>query len=99
MLKLYQVQEIPTYFLIDRNCDLQSRMETIDDINKALESLLWFFRKENLQSRKILHTFAAVNHNKQYVKGSSIHAGILFLLRCENEGTMETLKKLKQNKI
>lgn len=40
MLKLYQVQEIPTYFLIDRNCDLQSRMETIDDINKAIESLL-----------------------------------------------------------
>lgn len=40
MLKLYQVQEIPTYFLIDRNCDLQSRMETTKDLKKAIESLL-----------------------------------------------------------
>jgi peroxiredoxin len=40
MLKLYQVQEIPTYFLIDRNCDLQSRMETTKDLEKAIESLL-----------------------------------------------------------
>ncbi|MBR4644998.1 MAG: AhpC/TSA family protein [Bacteroidaceae bacterium] len=40
MLKLYQVQEIPTYFLIDRNCDLQLRMETTGDLKKAIESLL-----------------------------------------------------------
>jgi len=40
MLRLYQVQEIPTYFLIDRNCDLKSRMEDIKDIRKAIESLL-----------------------------------------------------------
>ena len=40
ILKLYQVQEIPTYFLIDRNCDLQSRMETTNNIKKAIESLL-----------------------------------------------------------
>lgn len=40
ILKLYQVQEIPTYFLIDRNCDLQSRMETTNNIKEAIESLL-----------------------------------------------------------
>ena len=40
MLKLYQVQAIPSYFLIDRNCDLRSRMEDIKDIKKAIESLL-----------------------------------------------------------
>ncbi|MBO7067657.1 MAG: AhpC/TSA family protein [Bacteroidaceae bacterium] len=40
MLKLYQVQELPTYFLIDRNCDLQLRMETTSDIRKAIEALL-----------------------------------------------------------
>ena len=40
MLKLYQVQAIPTYFLIDRNCDLRWRMEDIKDIKKAIESLL-----------------------------------------------------------
>lgn len=40
MLKLYQVQEIPSYFLIDRNCDLQFRMEDIKDIKKTIESLL-----------------------------------------------------------
>lgn len=40
ILKLYQVQEIPTYFLIDRNCDLQSRMETTNSIKDAIENLL-----------------------------------------------------------
>ncbi len=40
MLKLYRVQEIPSYFLIDRNCDLQFRMEDVKDIKKAIESLL-----------------------------------------------------------
>ena len=40
MLTLYRVQELPSYFLIDRNCDLQSRMETTSDIRKAIESLL-----------------------------------------------------------
>ena len=40
ILKLYQVQEIPTYFLINRDCDLQSRMETTNNIKDAIESLL-----------------------------------------------------------
>lgn len=40
MLQLYQVQQIPTYFLIDRNCDLQARQENIDDLEKAIEKLL-----------------------------------------------------------
>ena len=40
MLKLYRVQEIPTYFLIDRNCDLNTRMEDVKDIRKAIERLL-----------------------------------------------------------
>lgn len=40
MLKLYRVQEIPTYFLIDRQCDLDTRMEDVKDIRKAIERLL-----------------------------------------------------------
>lgn len=40
MLQLYQVQQIPSYFLIDRNCDLQARQENIDDLEKAIEKLL-----------------------------------------------------------
>lgn len=40
MLTLYQVQTLPTYFLIDRNCDLNARMEDINDIGKAIEKLL-----------------------------------------------------------
>lgn len=40
ILKLYQVQAIPTYFLIDRNCDLNARMEAISDLGKSIESLL-----------------------------------------------------------
>lgn len=40
MLQLYQVQGLPTFFLIDRNCDLHARMEQIPDLRKAIESLL-----------------------------------------------------------
>lgn len=40
MLELYQVQALPTYFLIDRNCDLSARMEDIKDIRAAIEKLL-----------------------------------------------------------
>lgn len=40
MLTLYQVNTLPSYFLIDRNCDLNARMEDIKDINKAIEKLL-----------------------------------------------------------
>ena len=37
---LYQVFTLPYYFLIDRNCDLQARMENIPDLKKAIEKLL-----------------------------------------------------------
>lgn len=40
MLSLYQVSSLPTYFLIDRNCDLQARQENIPDLEKAIEKLL-----------------------------------------------------------
>lgn len=40
MLRLYMVDRLPYYFLIDRNCDLQARMENIDDLEKAIEKLL-----------------------------------------------------------
>ncbi len=40
MLTLYDVQHLPCYFLIDRNCDLQARQENIPDIEKAIEALL-----------------------------------------------------------
>lgn len=40
MLKLYNVLALPTYFLIDRNCDLQFRQEDVTDIEKAIEKLL-----------------------------------------------------------
>ncbi len=40
ILKLYQVEHLPTFFLIDRNCDLQARQEQIKDLEKAIESLL-----------------------------------------------------------
>lgn len=40
IVTLYQVQGLPTYFLIDRNCDLQARQENIRDIEKAIEALL-----------------------------------------------------------
>ena len=40
MLTLYDVQGLPYYFLIDRNCDLQARQENIPDLAKAIEALL-----------------------------------------------------------
>ena len=40
MLLLYNVQHLPCYFLIDRNCDLQARQEDIPDLEKAIEMLL-----------------------------------------------------------
>lgn len=40
MLRLYNVQELPCFFLIDRNCDLQARQENIVDLEKAIEKLL-----------------------------------------------------------
>lgn len=39
-INLYQVYTLPYYFLIDRNCDLQARMENIPDLKKAIEKLL-----------------------------------------------------------
>ena len=40
MLRLYNVQHLPCYFLIDRNCDLQARQEDITNLEKAIETLL-----------------------------------------------------------
>ena len=40
MLRLYNVQQLPCYFLIDRNCDLQARQENITDLEQAIEKLL-----------------------------------------------------------
>ena len=40
MLRLYNVQHLPCYFLIDRNCDLQARQEAIPDIEEAIKKLL-----------------------------------------------------------
>lgn len=40
MLRLYNVQQLPCFFLIDRNCDLQARQEDIPDLEKAIEKLL-----------------------------------------------------------
>ncbi|MBO7118855.1 MAG: redoxin domain-containing protein [Bacteroidaceae bacterium] len=40
MLTLYDVQRLPSFFLIDRNCDLQARGEDIPDLEKAIEALL-----------------------------------------------------------
>ena len=40
MLTLYNVTHLPSYFLIDRNCDLQARWEDIPDLEKAIEALL-----------------------------------------------------------
>lgn len=40
MLTLYDVQHLPCYFLIDRNCDLQARQEDVPDLEKAIEALL-----------------------------------------------------------
>ena len=75
-------------------------MEDVKDIKKAIESLLWFFDRENLESQKKLHTFAAVNLNNYQVKGSGITAGILFLLRYkkrsrENKQDAKTKQKTR----
>lgn len=40
MIKLYNVQVLPTFFLIDRDNNLVSRSEFIEDIDKAIEDLL-----------------------------------------------------------
>ena len=40
MLQLYNVQHLPCYFLIDRNCDLQARQEDIPDLETAIEALI-----------------------------------------------------------
>ncbi len=40
MVTLYRVDRVPTYFLIDRNCDLQARQEDIPNLGKAIEALL-----------------------------------------------------------
>jgi len=40
MLRLYNVQRLPCYFLIDRNCDLQARQEDITNLEQAIEALL-----------------------------------------------------------
>lgn len=40
MLKIYNVQQLPSFFLIDRGNNLVSRGEFIEDINKAIEALL-----------------------------------------------------------
>ena len=40
MLQIYQVAQLPTYFLIDRNNDLHARMEDIPDLEKAIQTLL-----------------------------------------------------------
>ena len=40
MVTLYRVDRVPTYFLIDRNCDLQARQEDIPNLRKAIEALL-----------------------------------------------------------
>ena len=40
MLELYNVQSLPCYFLIDRNCDLQARGEDIPNLEEAIETLL-----------------------------------------------------------
>ena len=40
MLQLYNVSHLPSFFLIDRNCDLQARWENIPDLEQAIEALL-----------------------------------------------------------
>ncbi|MBQ0050238.1 MAG: DUF4369 domain-containing protein [Bacteroidales bacterium] len=40
MLRIYQVQRLDTYFLIDRNNNLVNRDENIPDLEKAIEALL-----------------------------------------------------------
>lgn len=40
MLRLYNVQHLPCFFLIDRNCDLQARQEDISNLEEAIERCL-----------------------------------------------------------
>lgn len=40
MLKLYNVQQLPTYFLIDRDCNVVGRSELVENIDKAINALL-----------------------------------------------------------
>ena len=40
MLRLYSVEQLPYFFLIDRNCDLQARQENIPDLEEAIKELL-----------------------------------------------------------
>ena len=40
MLRLYNVQHLPCFFLIDRNCDLQARQEDISNLEEAIEKCL-----------------------------------------------------------
>ena len=40
ILTLYNVQQLPTYFLIDRNCDLKSRQEDPRTLSASIEKLL-----------------------------------------------------------
>ncbi|MGM9620398.1 MAG: DUF4369 domain-containing protein [Bacteroidaceae bacterium] len=40
ILALYNVSQLPTYFLIDRNCDLQSRQGEVKNLKAAIEKLL-----------------------------------------------------------
>mgnify|MGYP003300352863 CR=1 FL=1 len=37
---LYQLRTLPSYFLIDRNCELKARSENIPNLKKAIEELL-----------------------------------------------------------
>ena len=39
-LALYNVQQVPEYFLIDRENNLVSRSQQIEDLEKAIEALL-----------------------------------------------------------
>lgn len=40
MLRLYNVQHLPCFFLINRNCDLQARQEDISNLEEAIEKCL-----------------------------------------------------------
>ncbi|MDD6607695.1 MAG: DUF4369 domain-containing protein [Paraprevotella sp.] len=40
ILMLYNIQQLPTYFLIDRNCDLKYRQDEVRNLRTTIESLL-----------------------------------------------------------
>lgn len=40
ILMLYNIQQLPTYFLIDRNCDLRYRQGEVRNLRSTIESLL-----------------------------------------------------------